>query len=196
MKEREINAFSIKGKQNIALLERWKLYRVNEKVKKSGESSGRSRYNEMEIHRANATAKAHRLVHHWRAVIDHSERDIWEILRRHNVTPHPCYSIGWGRCSCMSCIFSLPRHWAGIRELFPERYEAMRNDEIVLGFTIDNKKNLDEFVGDAQSCVVHTNEKAIWQTKTGIFTADDVFAKPGEWDFPAGAFSGADGGPC
>ena len=161
-----------------------------------GESSGRARYREMEIHRANATAKAHRLVHHWRAVIDHSERDIWEILKRYNISPHPCYLIGWGRCSCASCIFSLPRHWAGIRELFPERYEALKHDEIVLGFTIDNKKSLDEFVGDARSCVVHTNEKAIWQTKTGIFTASDVFTKPGDWDFPAGAFSGSDGGPC
>lgn len=161
-----------------------------------GESAGRAGYNEMEIHRANATAKAHRLVHHWRAVLNHSERDVWEIVRRHNISPHPCYLIGWGRCSCMSCIFSLPRHWAGIRDLFPEHYEALKNDEVILGFTIDNKKSLDEYTGNAKSCVVHTNEKAIWQTKTGIFTADDIFTNPGEWEFPAGAFSGSDGGPC
>ena len=34
------------------------------------ESAGRSKYNEMEVHRTNATAKAHRLVHQWRSVID------------------------------------------------------------------------------------------------------------------------------
>ena len=48
-----------------------------------GESAGRSKYNEMEIHRTNAVAKARRLVHQWRPVIDYSEKDVWEILKRH-----------------------------------------------------------------------------------------------------------------
>lgn len=65
-----------------------------------GESTGRSKYNEMEIHRTNATAKAHRLVHQWRPVIDYSEKDVWEVLKRHKVNPHPCYRAGWNRCSC------------------------------------------------------------------------------------------------
>lgn len=56
-----------------------------------GESAGRSKYNEMEIHRTNATTKAHRLVHQWRPVIDYSEKDVWEVLKRHKVNPHPCY---------------------------------------------------------------------------------------------------------
>jgi len=59
-----------------------------------GESVGRSGYNEMECHRTNATAKAHRLVHHWRAVIDYSLRDVWELIKRNNLTPHPCYTCG------------------------------------------------------------------------------------------------------
>ena len=73
-----------------------------------GESTGRSKYNEMEIHRTNATAKAHRLVHQWRPVIDYSEKDVWEVLKRHKVNPHPCYRAGWNRCSCAMCIFSTP----------------------------------------------------------------------------------------
>lgn len=108
-----------------ALLERLKLYRVNEKVKKGGESPNRSKYNEMEIHRTNVTAKARRLVHQWRPVIDFSLRDIWEINRRRRLWPHPCYICGWNRCSCMMCIFSLPSHWAGIRELFPDDFKAL-----------------------------------------------------------------------
>ena len=160
-----------------------------------GESSGRAKYNEMEIHRANATARAHRLVHHWRAVIDHSERDVWEILRRHRVTPHPCYACGWSRCSCMMCIFSLPRHWAGIRELFPRDFEAICQDEVLLGFTLDNKKSLPEYVGDADSCVYHGDAKALHQLVSGEFTQEDVYCS-GNWEFPAGAFGGVEGGPC
>lgn len=161
-----------------------------------GESSGRAKYNEMEVHRTNATAKAHRLVHQWRAVIDYTERDVWEVLKRHNVTPHPCYSAGWNRCSCMMCIFSLPKHWAGIRELFPEEYEAVKHDEEVLNFTLDNKKTLDEYVGAADSCVNRSAEIAIQQITTGTFTESDIYTKPGMWDFPAGAFKGSEGGPC
>lgn len=161
-----------------------------------GESAGRAKYNEMEVHRTNATAKAKRMVHQWRPVIDYSERDIWEVLRRHGTTPHPCYSAGWNRCSCMMCIFSLPKHWAGIRELFPTDYEAMRNDEIVLGFTIDNKKTLDEYTGDVESCVSHADPKAIHQLITGVFLPEDIRTPTDKWDFPAGAFKGSDGGPC
>ena len=58
-----------------------------------GESAGRSKYNEMEIHRTNAEAKAHRIVHQWRCCIDYSEKDVWELLKRHHINPHPCYRI-------------------------------------------------------------------------------------------------------
>lgn len=160
-----------------------------------GESAGRAKYNEMELHRTHATARAHRLVHQWRAVIDYSERDVWEVLKRYRVTPHPCYTCGWSRCSCMMCIFGLPCHWAGIRELFPEEYELVRQDEIRLGFTLDNKKDLDTYVGDAKSCVYRGDSVALHQLVTGQFTAADVYCS-GEWVFPIGAFRGADGGPC
>jgi len=160
-----------------------------------GESNNRAKYNEMEIHRANATARAHRLVHQWRAVIDHSVRDVWEILRRHRIVPHPCYACGWSRCSCMMCIFSLPRHWAGIRELFPADYEAICRDEIRLGFTLDNKKSLPEYVGNSKSCVYYGDKKALHQLVSGKFTKEDIIST-GEWKYPAGAFGGSEGGPC
>lgn len=160
-----------------------------------GESKGRSKYNEMEIHRTNAEKKAHRIVHQWRPVIDYSEKDIWEVHKRNRVASHPCYRAGWNRCSCAMCIFSTPKLFAGIKELYPEDYELLRQDEEILGFTLDNKCNLDEFVGDADSCVYHGDEEAIRSLITGEFTVDDVYVK-GEWMYPAGAFHGAEGGPC
>ncbi len=160
-----------------------------------GESAGRARYNEMEIHRTNAEKKSRRIVHQWRLVIDYSEKDVWEVLKRHKVNPHPCYRAGWNRCSCAMCIFSTPKLFAGIRELYPEEYAALRQDEIALGFTLDNKCDLDTFVGDAKSCVYGGDTRAIHSLLTGEFTTDDVYIK-GEWKYPAGAFRGAEGGPC
>lgn len=160
-----------------------------------GESKGRSKYNEMEKYRANAEAKANRIVHQWRAVIDYSEKDVWEVLKRNKVNPHPCYRAGWNRCSCAACIFSTPSLFAGFRELYPEEYEELKQDEEVLGFTLDNKCDLDAFVGNAQSCLYTKDKEAIESLLTGQFTVDDIFCK-GEWKYPAGAFHGAEGGPC
>lgn len=95
----------------------------------------------------------------------------------------------------MMCIFGLPCHWAGIRELFPEEYEKVRQDEIRLGFTLDNKKDLDTYVGDAESCVRDSDPVALYQLVTGKFTVGDIYSA-GPWEFPAGAFRGAEGGPC
>lgn len=160
-----------------------------------GESKGRAMYNEMEIYRTNAEKKSHRTVHQWRPVIDYSEKDVWEVLKRNKANPHPCYRAGWNRCSCAQCIFSTPKLFAGIRELYPEEYEQLKQDEIILGFTLDNKCDLDTFVGDAESCVYHGDEQAIKSLITGEFGIDDVYVK-GEWRYPAGAFHGAEGGPC
>lgn len=159
-----------------------------------GESKGRSKYNEMEIHRTNAEARSHRTVHQWRPVIDYSERDVWEVLKRHKANPHPCYRAGWNRCSCAQCIFSTPKLFAGIKELYPEEYEHLKQDEIILGFTLDNKCDLDTFVGDVKSCVYHGDKQAIHSLITGDFSVKDVYVD--DWKYPAGAFHGSEGGPC
>ncbi|TLN00435.1 hypothetical protein FDZ73_19460, partial [bacterium] len=161
-----------------------------------GESKGRSGYNEMEIHRTNAVSKNKRLVHWWRPVIDYSERDVWEVLKRNKVNPHPCYKVGWNRCSCMMCIFSLPKHWAGIRELFPNHFDEVCQDEKILGFTLDNKKTLEEYIAGADSCLNPRDTEAIRQIKTGEFNPEDIFISDDEWKFPVGAFGGSEGGPC
>jgi len=160
-----------------------------------GESPGRSKYNEMEIHRTNALARAKRLVHWWRPVIDYSEKDIWEVLKRNNCNPHPCYRVGWNRCSCMMCIFSLPKHWQGIKELFPECYNEVCKDERILGFTLDNKKTMEEYIEGAESCLDTSDIEAIQQIKTGDYKSEDIFLKS-DWKYPIGAFNGSDGGPC
>jgi 3'-phosphoadenosine 5'-phosphosulfate sulfotransferase (PAPS reductase)/FAD synthetase len=161
-----------------------------------GESVGRANYNEMEIHRTNAVVRSKRLVHWWRPVIDYTERDIWEVLKRHNINPHPCYRVGWNRCSCMMCIFSLPKHWLGIKELFPQHFEEVVQDEKTLNFTLDNKKTLEEYIGGAESCLKTDDQEAIRQLKTGVFRPEDVFIPENQWEFPVGAFGGSEGGPC
>jgi len=160
-----------------------------------GESTGRAKYNEMEIHRTNAEKKAHRFVHQWRPVIDYSEKDVWEVLKRHRINPHPCYRAGWNRCSCAACIFSTPTLFAGYRELYPEEFEQLKQDEVILDFTLDNKCDLETFVGSADPCVYYSDKEALNSLVTGEFTVNDIYVT-GDWMYPAGAFHGAEGGPC
>lgn len=160
-----------------------------------GESVGRSKYNEIEIHRTNAVSKHHRTVHQWRPVIDYSEKDIWEVLKLHKVNPHPCYRAGWNRCSCAMCIFSTPQLFAGIRELYPKEYALLCQDEKVLGFTLDNHCDLETYIGSADSCVYHGDKEAIQSLLTGEFPVESVYVKD-KWKYPVGAFHGAAGGPC
>ena len=78
--------------------------------------------------------------------------------------------------------------------MFPEEFDELRHDEEVLGFTLDNKKNLDEFVGDAESCVHYGDDAALHSILTGEFGAEEIYTD--DWKYPAGAFHGADGGSC
>lgn len=161
-----------------------------------GESKGRSKYNEMEIYfRANAEKKLKRTVHQWRPVIDYSEKDVWEVLKRNRVNPHPCYRAGWNRCSCAGCIFSTPELFAGFKELYPAEFEEMKHDEKALGFTLDNKCDLETYIEGAKPCLYKGDKEAIHSLITGIFTESDIFID-GVWKYPAGAFHGAEGGPC
>ncbi|RGI88036.1 hypothetical protein [Anaerobutyricum hallii] len=93
------------------------------------------------------------------------------------------------------CIFSTPKLFAGIRKLYPEEYQLLKHDEEILEFMLDNKCDLDTFVGNAKSCVYHGDEKAIRSLVTGEFSANDIYAK-GQRMYPAAAFHGGEGEPC
>lgn len=53
---------------------------------------------------------------------------------------------------------------------------------------------LDEFIGDTQSCVCWKDKAAIHSILTGEFNTDDIYTN--DWNYPVGAFHGADGGSC
>ena len=66
----------------------------------------------------------------------------------------------------------------------PEEYELLKKDEEILGFTLDNKKDLDSFVGDAESCVYHGDAKSLHSLVSGEFETADIFVD-GPWMYPA-----------
>ena len=82
------------------------------------ESRNRAKYNEIE--RSGNDTQSRNSVQ-WRPIIDWTEKQVWDIIERHKIQPHPCYMLGWGRCSCQLCIFSSASTWASINEISPEK---------------------------------------------------------------------------
>ena len=86
------------------------------------ESSARAKYEDAEPHR---TDSKRRLVHHWRPILDWKEKQVWEIIERWRVRPHPAYALGWGRTSCLACIFGNEDQWASVSAIAPERFKRI-----------------------------------------------------------------------
>jgi 3'-phosphoadenosine 5'-phosphosulfate sulfotransferase (PAPS reductase)/FAD synthetase len=100
------------------------------------ESGNRAKYNEIERYR-NATKTRNAIT--WRSIIDMTESEIWDLYKQHKIQPHPCYELGWGRCSCQLCIFSEKDTWASINELTPSKVERIVEIEKDFGHTLYNE---------------------------------------------------------
>jgi 3'-phosphoadenosine 5'-phosphosulfate sulfotransferase (PAPS reductase)/FAD synthetase len=82
-----------------------------------GEESGnRARYPFVEADYTNSGRKE---VTVWHAVLEWYEPEVWDLIRRHRVRPHPAYYVGFSRLSCMPCIFGNNDQWATVQSLDP-----------------------------------------------------------------------------
>jgi len=102
------------------------------------ESTGRSYYARIE-HEVGSNQS--RRVDRWRPVIDWTTEEVWGLIQRWGIVPHPCYWLGFGRASCETCIFSGPEEWATIQAVHPERFNLFVKLEKWAHATIDVGKS-------------------------------------------------------
>ena len=70
------------------------------------ESKQRAGYAIIEPDRADLrNGRNPRYIDRFRPIRDWKEQQIWDILEKYRVRPHPCYFMGFGRCSCKFCVF-------------------------------------------------------------------------------------------
>lgn len=72
----------------------------------------------------------------WRPIHSWSEGEVWAIIERYMVNPHPAYWLGWGRVSCQFCIFGSDNQWASSQKSNPGRFSAIAFHEADFGCTI------------------------------------------------------------
>ncbi|MEQ9971356.1 phosphohydrolase [Pectobacterium carotovorum] len=104
------------------------------------ESTNRARYNQLEPHACDRrSGRKGRWVDAWRPVLDWSEERVWNTLQRYGVLAPVPYRLGWGRSSCMKCIFSNAVLWATLRHYFPGSIDDIMAYEEQFDTTINRK---------------------------------------------------------
>lgn len=154
------------------------------------ESTARSHYAELEKHR---TSGQKRRVDHWRLVIDMSEKQVWELIQRHGIVPHPAYYLGWGRVSCLACIFGDADQWASVRLIAPETFARIASYEAKFGKTITKGKSVGQMADKGKPYAACHDAELV---KLAMGTGYDVpvLVSPDQWRLPSGAYSHC-GGP-
>lgn len=153
------------------------------------ESPGRSRYLDFEPHRASCGA---RVIEHWRPVLRWTEHQVWAIIERHQINPHPCYWLGWGRASCLTCIFGQDDQWASALQVAPEMVHRVAAWERTFGRTIARGGvGVLERAARGRSFVPPGSEKMIDVSQGEMF---DLPIQMEPWVLPPGAYR-THGGP-
>ena len=105
------------------------------------ESPNRSKYNQLEPHPCDRrSGKKARRVDWWKNVLHFTEEQVWALLEKYKVTPPVPYRLGWGRSSCMTCIFNSPKIWSTISTYYPERAQLIAGYEQKFDCTISRSK--------------------------------------------------------
>jgi len=155
------------------------------------ESAARSRYAEMEPHRTHCKR---RHVDHWRSVIDWTEQQVWDIMRDFGILPHPAYRLGWGRVSCLACIFGLADQWASVRKIAPAFFDRIACYEMEFGKTIHQGKTVVQLADRGTPYPACADEALVNLAMHKSYPESGILIDPATWTMPPGAFKHC-GGP-
>lgn len=153
------------------------------------ESAHRAKYKAFERYRAGnqhvLNRRIERNLDHYRNVHQYKEDRVWDMLKAYGINPHPAYHCGFGRTSCMVCIFGSPSQWATIRAYAPERFAKVLAYEKHFGHTIhmDGKSFID----------ILADKGRIYEVEDGYFEIANskTYTQPiivNNWQYPSGAF--------
>lgn len=158
------------------------------------ESKARSNYPRFEPHRTDLReskqSQRWRLLDHWRPIHGWAESEVWAIIQRHGVVPHPAYQLGWGRLSCRACIFGSPNQWVTLDHLYPDAFSRIVQLERDTGQTIHRTRSVTAQAArgtpyaaarSAPRALVALGDARRWE-------AGPVIVSPEAWQLPAGAY--------
>jgi 3'-phosphoadenosine 5'-phosphosulfate sulfotransferase (PAPS reductase)/FAD synthetase len=161
------------------------------------ESNNRSKYNNLEKHRSFTKS---RTSWHWRPILEWKEKEVWAMFEKYKIQPHPCYELGWGRCSCQICIFSSPSVWQAVEEIDPAKILTVSALEKKIGQTLHYKtrqknkvkyhqsQSIKEYIKKAGGKSILNEEARNRWLEEALGDFKSPIKVKGEWKLPAGAF--------
>jgi len=158
------------------------------------ESSNRAKYNQLEPHACDRrSGRKARHVDTWRPVLHWTEEQVWDALQRHSVIAPVPYRLGWGRSSCMKCIFNDAVIWSTLRHYFPGSLEAIASYEDRFGTTINrNRISIMDVSNQARPLDIDDSE-ALTQAMMRDYSLPIV--RNDGWLLPPGAYARSGCGP-
>ena len=156
------------------------------------ESAARAKYKTFEPDRSdNRNGKRIiRHVDHLRPVHAWKEKEVWSIIERYKVVPHPAYRLGWSRLSCISCIFGSCNQWASLNQIAAERIKSISDYEKEFDCTIQRNVSVIEQVAKG-SAYPNMNAEIVMMGLSKEYTGNII---TDIWTLPKGAF-GENAGP-
>ncbi len=155
------------------------------------ESASRAKYAVFEPHRADLRngKRYQRHIDHYRPVHQWTEQEVWDIMEEYKVNPHPAYKMGWGRLSCMKCIFGSHNQWksafhidkTGVQEII--KYE--KQFQVTIHRTMSVTERLEK--GSVYKNITPELAKA---SQNRIFEEEIIL---NQWELPSGAFGESHG---
>jgi 3'-phosphoadenosine 5'-phosphosulfate sulfotransferase (PAPS reductase)/FAD synthetase len=149
------------------------------------ESTARSKYAKVQYY---CQPNSRRTVYQFRPVLDWSIEQVWEVIAKYKITPHPAYLMGFGRVSCRTCIFGSPSQWATIHRDFSKTFNRIAAIEIQLGHTIDTKRSIVDMADMGIAYPVNLEAIAAAESEEWFIP---IFND--NWKLPLGAFGEQNG---
>lgn len=159
------------------------------------ESKQRSKYAILEPDRADLRngLKFKRHIDRFRPIRDWKEQQIWDLLEKYRVRPHPCYFMGFGRCSCKFCIFGNCNQFASAACVSRQQADRLISFEKEFGYTLKRDTDLATLISKGAPYDTITDELAA--LATNFEYNQPIIVQDNEmWQLPAGAFRKC-GGP-
>jgi len=138
-------------------------------------------------------------------------------MRRHGAVPHPAYRLGWGRLSCVACIFGDDDQWHSVRQAVPDQFRkiatyerkfdapicmqrANRKDPRGIRIDAEGHRVPDSGIfvtdrADAGQSLVPPGTESLLRDATSPDTAWSTRVDPRRWRMPVGAFKKTGGPP-
>lgn len=158
------------------------------------ESKQRSKYAILEPDKADLrNGRVPRYIDRFRPIRDWKEQQVWDLLEKYRVRPHPCYFMGFGRCSCKFCIFGNCHQFASAACVSHRQADTLIQFERDFGYTMKRDTDLTTLIKKGVPYETITEELKFLATSYE-YQSSVLVPENETWKLPVGAFRKC-GGP-